>query len=230
MLRKGLLATAASLLTALTFVIIGPIFAGRKGASNEMPESESLLKTALHDKHVGMEAKLADEAGWDMPLSYCGALEEAAEVRRRAGVFDVSHFGRIRIRGDGALDLLERVCTADVAHQEDNTTLQTLLCNERGGIIDHCRLIRLTNFWVLVTSPACRAKVLEHLAQPAAEFGAKVDDQTLKTSMLAVTGPAAGEILDAVLPFRVGDLPDGAVKFGSLMIARYIAERMSFTG
>ena len=191
-----------------------------------------LLETALHDKHVAMGARMAAEAGWEVPLSYRDAMDEAREVRRRAGVFDVSHFGRIRIRGDGALDLLERACTADVAGQEDETTLSTLLCNDRGGIIDLCRLIRLSSFWVLVTSPDCRQKVLGHLEAliEAAAFDARVDDQTLKTSLLAVSGPAAPEILDAVLPFRVSDISAGAVKFGTLLIARYIAERVSFTG
>jgi len=194
-----------------------------------MAEDEP-LRTALHDRHVAMEAAMGDEAGWRVPLSYRGALVEAAAVRVRAGVFDLSHFGRIRIRGDGALDLLERVCTGDVAHQEDDTTLETLLCNERGGILDSCRLIRLASFWVLVSSPPARRKVLAHLLGLAEQFGAKVDDQTLKTSMLAASGPAAAEILDGVLPFRPSALPNGAVKFGSLLIARYIAERVSLTG
>ena len=194
-----------------------------------MSENE-LLKSALHEQHVKAGAKMGDEAGWLMPLSFSGALEETAEVHRRAGVFDVSHFGRIRIRGDAALDLLERACTSDVAHQEDNTTAPTLLCNDSGGVIDLCRLIRLPDFWVLVTSPACRQKVLEHLTHLAGQFGAKVDDQTPKTSMLAVTGPTAGGILDAVLPFKVADMLAGEVKFGSIMIARYIAERVSFSG
>lgn len=195
-----------------------------------MPEAERLLRSALHDKHVAMEAKMSDEAGWSMPLSYGGAMAEADETRSRAGVFDVSHFGRIRIRGDGALDLLERVCTADVAHQEDDTSIETLLCNDRGGIIDCCRLIRLASFWVLVTSPICRQKVLDHLAPLAERLGAKVDDQTTKTTMLMVAGPAAGEILSRVLPFSIADLATGDVKLGSLMIARYIAERIGFGG
>ncbi len=194
-----------------------------------MTEDE-LLTTALHDKHVALEAKMGDEAGWEMPLSYGGALEEAAEVRRRAGIFDVSHSGRIRIRGDGALELLERACTADVARQEDNTTRPTLLCNEQGGILDLCRLIRLENFWVLVTSPLCRQKILQHLQALAEECNAKVDDQTFKTTMLNVCGPEAPPILEAVLPFSVSDLAEGAVKFGSLMVARYIAERVNFGG
>lgn len=195
-----------------------------------MTEGNDMLKTALHDRHVAMEATMGTEAGWSVPLSYTGALEEAAEVRRHAGIFDVSHMGRIRIRGDGALDLLSRACSADVYHQEDDTTIPTVLCNEQGGILDLCRLIRLPRFHVLVTSGHCREKILAHLTAMAGDFDAKVDDQTPKTSLLEVSGPATAEILNAVLPFHVGDLAKGEVKFGSLMIAKYIAERTSCTG
>ncbi len=195
-----------------------------------MTSSDQQLKGSLHDKHVAMDASMGDEAGWSVPLSYTSAMEEAAEVHRRAGVFDVSHCGRIRIRGAGALDLLERVCTHDVAHQEDNTTVPSLLCNERGGIIDYARLIRLESFWVLVTSDICRTKVLEHLTGLAGDFGAKVDDQTPKTTMLAITGPAARDMLEKVLPFSIASIAPGEVKFGSIMIAKYIAEVTSFTG
>jgi aminomethyltransferase len=202
----------------------------REQEENSVSHEQEMLRSALHDVHVALEAKMGVEAGWEVPLSYHGALDEAAETRRRASIFDLSHFGRIRIRGDGALDLLERACTADTAHQEDNTTLPTLLCNERGGIIDCARAIRLTDFWVLVTSPICRTKVLQHLTDLAGDYGVKVDDQTPKTTMLGVAGPGGGGILSAVLPFSIDSLGEGDVKFGSLMIARYIAERVDLFG
>jgi aminomethyltransferase len=191
---------------------------------------DDLLKTALHEKHIAAEAKMTDEAGWKMPLSYGSVLDEARMVRTRAGIFDIGHLGRLRIRGDGALDLLERICTADVAHQEDNTAIRTLLCNERGGILDQAMLVRTMDFWVLTTSACNRAKVLEHLARHAVDFDVKIDDQTERTSHVAVAGPGAGGILDAALPVKPASMPRGAVKVGSLMIARYIAMRVGYTG
>ncbi|HUS46584.1 MAG TPA: glycine cleavage T C-terminal barrel domain-containing protein [Phycisphaerae bacterium] len=191
-----------------------------------MSEGE-LLKTALHGKHVAMGAKMVAAAGWEMPLVFSSVSEEVRAVRSRAGVADVSHGGRIRIRGDGAVDMLERLCTGDVVHQEDDTALYTLLCNERGGVIDHGFLLRLEGFWVLTCSPECREKVLAHLQAAAADFDAKVDDQTERTSQILVTGPGAPAILDAVLPMKVSPLPPLAARTGSLMIARYIAMRTS---
>ncbi|MFB3892466.1 MAG: aminomethyltransferase family protein [Phycisphaerae bacterium] len=197
-----------------------------------MADPSEPLKTPLYDKHVAMEAKMADVAGWLMPLSYQGVLDEVREVRQRAGVFDACCMGRIRVRGDGALTLLERACTHDVAHQEDDTAIETLLLNERGGIIDLCRLVRLESFWVVVTSALNREKVLAHLQALAAELGgaAKVDDQTQKTGMVAVIGPAAGGILDKVLPERVSQLPPTAARLGSFMLANYIVMRAARAG
>jgi len=194
-----------------------------------MSEHE-LRKTALHARHVAAEAKMGQEAGWEMPMVFTGIAGEVLAVRGRAGVSDISHAGRLRIRGAGAVELLERLCTADVAHQEDDTAVHTLLCNERGGVIDQGLLLRLEDFWVLTCSPECREKVLAHLQAAAADFDAKIDDQTEKTSQIAVTGPAAPEILDAVLPMKVSPLPPLAVKTGSLLVARYIAARAGCGG
>ncbi len=188
------------------------------------------MQSPLHDKHVALEARLAEEAGWMMPLSYRGALDEIQQVRTRAGVFDVTHAGRLRIRGDGALALLERACTTDVAHQEDDTALRTLLCNDKGGIMDLCWLLRLEDFWLLVTSPDNRLKILEHLAPLAEELGAKVDDQTEKTAMIAIAGPAAAGLLDHVLPEKVSPMPAGACRTGSFLVAKYIVARIDDTG
>ena len=195
-----------------------------------MPDRPELLKTALHSRHLAAGATMTDEAGWDMPLSYRGAIEEVRAVRTRAGVMDVSHLGRLRIRGAGAAELLERLCTADVAHQEDNTARLTLLCSQTGGIIDQCYLLRPEGFWVLLTSPCNRLKVLEHVRSHAGDFDAKVDDQTEKTSMLSVTGPQAPAILDAVLPEKASQTPAGAVRVGSLLIAKYIVMRTGYSG
>jgi len=188
-----------------------------------------LLRTACHGLHVAAGANMADEAGWHVPLSYRGVLAECRDVHDRAGIFDVSHLGRIRVRGDGAVDLLERLCTADVARQEDDTAQLSLVCNEDGGILADCMVLRLERFWVLTTSPHCREKVLGLAGALADEMNAKVDDQTTKTSMVAVAGPAAPAILDTVLPMRVSLLARGSARTGSMLVARYIASRTGST-
>jgi len=192
-------------------------------------ENNELLKTALHARHVAAAARMGPWEGWDMPLDYGDADGEVAKVRARAGVFDISHLGRIRIRGDGVVDLLERLCTSDAARQEDNTAALTLLCNDAGGIIDAGILIRLENDWVLTCSAASRLKVLEHVQTNAADFDVKVSDQTQNTTHICTCGQAAAGILDAVLPEKVSPLPRGAAKIGSFVVARYIAARTGYT-
>lgn len=186
---------------------------------------EQPLRMALHERHAAAGAVMAIEDGWEVPLHYGDPEAEYDRALRQAGVLDVSDVGRIRIRGDGALEMLEHLCTADVARQEDDTATYTLLCNEAGRILDHGLIVRLEGYWMLTCSPSRRTAVLEHLQAHAEQFGARVDDQTLKTSMLAVVGPGAPAILDAVLPLRVSGLPRGSAKVGSMLIARYLAMR-----
>jgi len=193
------------------------------------PDPES-LKLPLDEAHRELGATMGIEGGWEVPMSYSGALAEAAEVRDRACVFDVSHVGRIRIRGSEALSLVEKLCTTDVVHQEDDTAACTLLLNESGGILADAIVARLEGFWLITTDPCNRQKILDHATAVCEGMSVKVDDQTEKGAMLAVTGAVAREVLDSVLPEKAGDLPPGATKIGSMMIARYIVMRTSFTG
>ena len=194
-----------------------------------MTEGE-LNQTALHGKHVAADANMGPDGGWEMPLSFRAAGEEVRAVASRAGVFDVSNIGRIRIRGDEALDLVERICTADVVRQEDDTARFTLLCNAAGGIIDQCLALRIDDWWLLTTSPVNRIKVLEHLRAQGDGLAVKIDDQTAKTSMICVAGAEAEGLLDRSLPIRVAGLAPGQLKAGTLMVARYIALRTGYTG
>ena len=101
-----------------------------------MTQDPELKKLPLDAAHHAMEATMGQEGGWEVPLSYSGALDEAAETRRLASVFDMSHVARIRIRGSDATSLLEKLCTTDIAHQEDDTAAATLLLNETGSYLD----------------------------------------------------------------------------------------------
>jgi len=193
-----------------------------------------LIHSALHEKHQALEAVFGDVAGWEMPLSYRGAIQEANTVRLRAGVFDFSHAGRFRIRGDGALALLERVCTHDVVHQEDDTAEPTLLLNARGGILDTGRLLRMEDGWMLTVSPINRHKVLDHLSPLAEELDAKLDDRTEKEATLLIAGPSAAGLLDPLLTDVMSEpaskLPAGAVRSGTYLLARYAVARTDELG
>jgi len=187
-------------------------------------------RSPLHEYHVKAGARLAVRDGWEMPANYGLLDDECAQLHSRAAVMDLACDGRIRIRGDGALGMLERLCTADVARQEDDTAIGSLLLNQRGGIIDLVTVMRLDGWWVLTCTPSRRQAVLAHLQSYAGQFDAKVDDQTLKTATVAVVGPMAAEILDGFLPDKPSRLAPGEVKVGSMLIARYLAARTGATG
>ncbi|MCE5279111.1 MAG: hypothetical protein ABFD92_05075 [Planctomycetaceae bacterium] len=186
-------------------------------------------KTALHDKHVDAGAAMSETDGFLMPLHYGDAAGETDAARNRAAVFDISSIGRIRIKGSGAVDLLERLCTADAAHQEDDTSRLTLLCDPAGKIIDLCMIARLDDEWLLTCSPSRRAAVMAHLDTHAGDFDVKIKDTTEGSTMLWLCGPAAARILDGVLPEKVSPLRRGQGKSGSYVIAKYVAMRTGLT-
>ena len=197
-----------------------------------------VIRSPLHDLHVSAHAMMGIRDGWDVPLRYSpdqGApAAEADAARTRAGAFDVTPGGRIRIRGAGAGELLGGVVGPEAIRQEDDTVCTATLRGKSGQLPfsaaanGNCpdfpvRIVRLPDFWLVLTEPGDRAGVLAALQQAAAQHSAKVDDQTLQSAMIAVVGPDAPRLLDAVLPIKMTDLPDGRARAGSVLIAKYIA-------
>jgi aminomethyltransferase len=97
-----------------------------------------MKSSPLNDKHLALNAKMADFGGWMMPIEYPGAgvLAEHAAVRERVGLFDVSHLGKASVVGQGALDFLNQCLTNDLNKIEDGSAQYTLLCTPDGGVID----------------------------------------------------------------------------------------------
>jgi glycine cleavage system aminomethyltransferase T len=173
---------------------------------------------------------MTTDAGWELPARYGDPQAEAAAARQSAVVADVSHWGRIRIRGGGAAEVLVRLGAADAPRQEDDTVRQVELRDAAEGTIDRARLVRLEEMWLLLTSPAARPAVLARAQELAEGLDAKVDDQTQRTAMLACMGPKAAARLDVVLPITVSDAADGTARTGSILIAKYIALRSDIGG
>lgn len=194
--------------------------------------SDGLRDSPLYEAHVSAGARMVDFAGWRMPMMYRGILQEHRVVRESAGIFDVSHMGRLLITGDYAFKLLAHACTAEVVRQEDDTASYGMLCNDRGGVIDDVMVYRLPEAWWIVCNASNREKVLSHLQRLNEQggFGAVVADRTEATAMVAVQGPVAVERLAAVLPLNVTGLPRRGVRSGELLGAHYIVSRTGYTG
>ncbi|MFW6155437.1 MAG: glycine cleavage system aminomethyltransferase GcvT [Planctomycetota bacterium] len=193
---------------------------------------DDTLKTPLFDLHEAAGARMVAFAGWSMPMLYTSILDEHHATRTGAAVFDVSHMGRLRVRGDHAFKLLDRACTADVRGQEDHTIGYGLLCNEHGGVIDDVMVIRLPDEWYVVCNASNRRKVVAHLEQlnEGEGFHADLTDRTIATAMLAVQGPEALAKLAGALPAEAVRLERHGVDAGVHMGVRYVASRCGYTG
>src|SRR5208282_6731349 len=103
----------------------------------------TLRRTPLYDRHLAAGAKLVDFAGWEMPVQYEGVIQEHMAVRQACGIFDVSHMGQIETSGPGALALLQRLLSNDIAKIAPGGAQYSVLCREDGGVLDDLFTYRL---------------------------------------------------------------------------------------
>ena len=107
-----------------------------------MTTPEALNRTSLYDTHVSSGGRMVPFGGWEMPIQYISILNEARAVRSGAGVFDVSHMGRVDIYGPDAARFLDSVLSINVQGMRTSRARYNLICNESGGIIDDCIVYR----------------------------------------------------------------------------------------
>lgn len=148
-----------------------------------------LLKTPLHEIHLERGGKMVDFAGWEMPVQFTGIVEEHNHTRTACSVFDVSHMGRLRLVGDDAEALLERVCTRKLAGAEGGRSFYSHICREDGGILDDVIVSRFANQWGVVCNASNRAKITAWLQKHAAGKKVQILDETMTTAMIACQGP-----------------------------------------
>jgi aminomethyltransferase len=149
------------------------------------------LRTPLYDWHVARKARMVPFGGWDMPVQYTGIIDEHKAVRTGAGLFDVSHMGRLSFAGPGAIDLIQKVWTNNAAAMKDFQVRYGLVCNETGGTLDDVLVYRWPYGWAMVVNASNRDKIVGWLNQHKGSLDVQVQDQTLDTAMIAVQGPNA---------------------------------------
>jgi len=159
-----------------------------------------MQQTPLTEWHRAAGAKLVDFAGWEMPLSYSGVIDEHETVRRSAGLFDISHMGRIAVEGPAAEALLQRVVTRDLAKMIDGSARYGLVCNDAGGVLDDVVVYRRTGQqFLVVVNASNRPKMLSWFERQAALVPAgeaQLWDLSGAIAMIAVQGPKALGLLD----------------------------------
>ena len=164
------------------------------------------MKTPLHPLYQKYGAKVVDFHGWALPVQFTGILHEHEAVRRRAGLFDVSHMGRVLVEGPDAQTLLNRLLTNDVSALAVDRTQYAVMCFPDGGTVDDVLVYRLqeTRF-LLVVNAANRATDVNWMQQHAAAWRMKVTitDDSPRWAMLALQGPAAVDLLQRLTDTNV---------------------------
>src|SRR5438034_725135 len=137
---------------------------------------------------------MVDFAGWDMPIQYGAIADEHTAVRTAAGLFDISHMGRLSFAGPDALDLIQHVYTNNAATMKDGQVRYGLVCNEQGGMRDDVLVYRWPYGWAMVVNASNREKIVAWLAEHKGTRNVEISDRTTATCMVAVQGPQALEL------------------------------------
>lgn len=184
-----------------------------------------MQRTPLFAAHLAAGARMVDFSGWEMPINYGSQIDEHHQVRKDAGMFDVSHMTVVDIKGKDAGAYLRRLLANDVARlTETGKALYSCMLNERGGVVDDLIVYFLAgDSYRLVVNAATREKDLQWMQAHAGDFDVSIAEQA-NLAMIAVQGPAARDKALSALPARAtsaSDLqPFFAGRFDSLFIAR----------
>jgi aminomethyltransferase len=180
-----------------------------------------MKNTAFTHKHIALGAKMAEFAGYNMPISYTGINDEHAAVRKNAGVFDVSHMGEFILKGENALDLIQRVTSNDASKLKAGQAQYSCLPNETGGIVDDLLVYCIeennpasggTGVYMLVVNASNIEKDwnwIQKFNLPAGEAGInKVEMHNIsdKTCLLAIQGPNATKMLQPLTDMDIMNL------------------------
>lgn len=154
--------------------------------------------TALTDVHIALGAKMVPFAGFNMPVQYSGINDEHETVRKGVGVFDVSHMGEFILKGDGALDLIQKISANDASKLTDGKVQYAYIPNETGGIIDDFLIYRIDEkTYLLVVNASNIQKDWEWITKYNS-YGVTMKDISDETALLAVQGPKSADVLDSL--------------------------------
>ena len=151
------------------------------------------MRTALYERHCQLGAKIIDFAGWEMPLQYSSIVQEHLAVRNAAGLFDVSHMGRLLVSGPEAAPFLDFLCTNHISDKQPFTATYTTLCHANGGTVDDLIVYRQgPDHFFLIVNAANRQKDLDHLRRHAAGFQVQIVDRYADEGISGSAGTGRG--------------------------------------
>jgi len=195
-----------------------------------MSTATDLSKTPFHDHHEAQGGKLVPYSGWSMPLHFGSIIDEHHQVRNSGGLFDVSHMGRLRFKGEGAVGFLDHIVTRNVADMQQGQARYAIVCNEQGGCLDDVLVYRIGETeCLIVCNAANREKMLAHIEANRDGWNFKLTDETTTTAMIAIQGPAVMDLLKGFSE-SIGTLKRYRFIEKSILIAKIMISRTGYTG
>ena len=190
-----------------------------------------MKNTALTDKHVQLGAKMVPFAGYNMPVQYAGINVEHETVRKGVGVFDVSHMGEFILKGEKALDLIQRVISNDASKLYDGKVQYSCLPNEDGGIVDDLLVYRIDEkTYMLVVNASNIEKDWNWISKFNTE-GVDMKDISERTALLAIQGPKAADALQSLTDIDLGSMEYYTFKKGNFAgIDNVLLSATGYTG
>jgi aminomethyltransferase len=166
-----------------------------------------MKSTPFTQKHIALGAKMAPFAGYNMPISYTGINDEHHAVRNNAGVFDVSHMGEFILKGEGALDLIQRVTTNDASKLTAGKAQYSCLTNENAGIVDDLLVycVEENKVYMLVVNASNIEKDWEWIMRHNTS-NVEMHNISDKTALLAIQGPNATKVLQSLTDMDILNL------------------------
>jgi aminomethyltransferase len=193
-----------------------------------------IKKTVFHQWHIQNGAVMASFEGWEMPLQYpLGIISEHLTTRSNAGLFDVSHMGRFKVKGSGALPFLQHVLSNNAAALNVGESQYTMIPDENGGAIDDAYLYRFVkDEYLLVVNAANHKKDWEHLHKYCDMFGQiELVDITTEMAMMSLQGPFAKDIMVPLI--TSGNLPEpirNKLSIAQTSVGEIYIARTGYTG
>jgi aminomethyltransferase len=177
-----------------------------------------------------MGGRMVPFAGWTMPVQFVGINEEHVHTRTACSVFDVSHMGRLELGGADAGALLDRVCTRNLASAEVGRSYYSHICREDGGVLDDVIVSRFEAHWGVVCNGVNREKILGWLHRHSASTNVTVQDETLRTAMVAIQGPRTLEVAQALAGMDLASIKRYRFRVFELMGLSITVYRSGYTG
>ena len=186
--------------------------------------------TPLNAAHKEAGAAMVDFSGWEMPVYYANIIDEHKNTRGKAGLFDLCHMGRVKITGPERKKFSEYICTNRITDMVNGQARYSLLCNEKGTIIDDVIVYVQPDYDLIVINAGNRDKDLAHFHATAKQFKVTIDDWSDRWCMIAIQGPESEKIAQPLTTVKLHELKYYYCAPGKLMDLDCLIARTGYTG